>query len=106
MTSYTTLVNVDAETALKVSQFVSKLLPAAEQDSFLTECKTLIDSTKAGDLIEKILEHRDTIFNTLTDDDGMISVSMTCYHRSATAWPSLIAYLTSLYHKSIPVFRY
>lgn len=63
MTSYTTLVNVDAEAAHKLSEFVAQLLPANESQQFFNDCKTLIDALNTPALISKLLEQTKLILS-------------------------------------------
>ena len=61
MASYTTLVHVHVETALKVSSFVAGLLPAGG-DKFEEECKTAINAQNTSQLMAKFLSQQDIIF--------------------------------------------
>jgi hypothetical protein len=76
MASYTTLVNVDAETAHKLTLFVSQLLPSAEGQQFYNESKSLIDSVKTAELINKILEQSKYIL-AIDDETGKLFVKKT-----------------------------
>ena len=60
MASYTTLVNVDSETALKVSTFIAKLIPS-DGEVFLEECKVIISARDTSALINKLLTKQDLI---------------------------------------------
>ena len=53
--SYTTLVNVDADTAIKLVDFIGNL---TSDDAFKTEGNDLIEKSNGGDLIELILGRR------------------------------------------------
>ena len=70
MASYTTLVNVDAEAATKVSSFVAKLIPTGGE-AFLSECQSAITSRNTADLIKKILEQQEVVF-AMDNDSGKI----------------------------------
>ncbi len=72
MTSYTTLVNVDAEAAFKLTSFISQLLPAAEGQQFQNECKTLIDGLKTPELVNKILEQSKFVL-ALEEENGKVT---------------------------------
>ena len=61
MASYTTLVHVHVETALKVSSFVAGLLPAGGE-KFEEECKTAINAQNTSQLMAKFLSQQDIIF--------------------------------------------
>ena len=74
MTSYTTLVNIDAEAAQKLCAFVSELLPSTETQQFLTESKALIDALKTPELIKKILDQSKVIF-AIEDESGEFVLS-------------------------------
>ena len=63
MTSYTTLVNVDAEAAHKLSEFVAQLLPVNESQQFFNDCKSLIDALNTPALISKLLEQTKLILS-------------------------------------------
>lgn len=70
MTTYTTLVNVDADTAQKLASFVASKLETAEQtERFNTECLQLIEKAASHDLVNKILEHNDIILS-LENEEG------------------------------------
>lgn len=66
MASYTTLVHVDAETALKVSSLVSKLM-LDDNEAFEEQCKAIINTQKTGALINKLLEKEDLIIGMERD---------------------------------------
>lgn len=62
MSSYTTLVNVDADTATKLAQFISQLVGGNDGNEFNAACKSLITDAKTEDLIAKFLTKRAAIF--------------------------------------------
>lgn len=66
--SYTTLVNVDAETAQKLAEFIGSKFSASE--SYVSDCKQLIDSAQTSALIAKLLEKQDILLD-LESDNGM-----------------------------------
>lgn len=66
MASYTTLVHVDVETALKVSSLVSKLL-SEDNEAFEEQCKVIITAQNTRALIEKLLEKEDFIIGMERD---------------------------------------
>lgn len=68
MTSFTTLVNVDAEIATKVSLFISKLL---KSELYYRECEDLIKQQNTSELIMKYLTSIDILF-TIENDKGKI----------------------------------
>jgi hypothetical protein len=57
--SYTTLVNVDADTAVKLIDFIGNL---TSDDAFKTKCNGLIEKSNGGELIELILSKESAIF--------------------------------------------
>lgn len=67
MASYTTLVQVELETALKVSSFVAKLQPDSE--AFEQECKKAIDSQNTAQLVQLLLSRQSSIY-ALDNDVG------------------------------------
>jgi hypothetical protein len=70
MTTYTTLVNVDAESALKLASFIASKLPSPqESEQFSKECTELIEKMASHELVKKILQHNDIILS-LESDDG------------------------------------
>eukprot|EP01038_Epipyxis_sp_PR26KG_P013111 gene13111-17575_t len=69
MTSYTTLVNVDGDTAAKLSQMISHLLPASEGTAFFSECQNYIENVQTAELIDKLLEKIDVILTIDSDTD-------------------------------------
>lgn len=69
MSSYTTLVNVDADSAIKLSSLVAQLLPTEDVDAFMNECKNLIVEQKTQAFIEKILTKKDFILSEDNYDD-------------------------------------
>jgi hypothetical protein len=70
MTTYTTLVNVDADTAQKLVSFISSKLDNSEQSQqFNQECLQLIETIAIPELVSKILEHNDVILS-LDNDEG------------------------------------
>lgn len=63
MTSYTTIVNVDAEsTATSVARLIANLI-GPDGAKFTSECATLIEATQTAELISKYLEHASVIFS-------------------------------------------
>jgi hypothetical protein len=70
MTSFTTLVNVDAEIATKVSLFISKLL---KSELYYRECEDLIKQQNTSELIMKYLTSIDILF-TIENDKGKIFI--------------------------------
>lgn len=61
MSSYTTLVNVDVDTAGKLTQYIAQLIGGTEGSEFSTACKTLITEAKTEALITKFLEKKNVI---------------------------------------------
>ena len=74
MSSFTTLVNTDADAAQKLASHVAMLLPTEQSEHFMSQCNTLIDAVKANELVMKFLEHSAVIFNAGTDD-GKFAIS-------------------------------
>lgn len=70
MTSYTTLVNVDAEAATKLCHFVSTKMSPEKGPEFFGVCKELIETLKTEELIHKILEQK-SHFEKETDAEGI-----------------------------------
>lgn len=69
MTTYTTLVNVDADTAQKLASFIASKLDSAEStERFNAECLQLIEKAATQELVNKILEQNDIILSL--DDEG------------------------------------
>lgn len=62
MASYTTLVHVDAEIAIKISSFISKLL-VKDQDTYLEQCQLLIEQKDTLALISKFMVEIDSLLN-------------------------------------------
>jgi translation initiation factor 3 subunit M len=69
MSSFTTLVNVDADTAPKLVQIIAGLLEGNNSNIFLTKCNALVENTKTAELIDEILEKRDILFSLEKDKD-------------------------------------
>jgi translation initiation factor 3 subunit M len=69
MASYTTLVNVDADSAIKLSSLISQILPTEDVETFMNECQNLIDSQKTQAFIEKILTKKDFILSEDNNND-------------------------------------
>ncbi len=57
--SYTTLVNVDADTAVKLVDFIGTLIG---DDAFKTACNGLIENSNGAEVIEQILSKESAIF--------------------------------------------
>jgi len=72
MTSFTTLVNVDAEIATKVSLFISKLIKSEE---YYHQCEDLIKQQNTSELIMKYLASIDTLF-TIENDKGKLLLKL------------------------------
>lgn len=70
MTSYTTLVNVDAEAATKLCHFVSTKMSPEQGSEFFGVCKELIETLKTEELIHKILEQK-SHFEKESDAEGI-----------------------------------
>jgi hypothetical protein len=68
MSSSTTLVNVDADTASELNDFISRVI-GNESTNFSNETKQLLESEKTEELISKYLEYTDKIF-ALEDSKG------------------------------------
>ena len=83
MASYTTLVNVDADTATKLAQYVAHLVGGTEGPEFLSQCKALITAAKTEELVAKFLAQRAAIFGAESEQDvegcveGIVSVLFT-----------------------------
>ena len=79
----TTLVNVDADTATKLAQYISQLNGGTEDKEFTAACKSLISEAKTEELIAKFLTKRTAIFAIESDNDvtgcidGIVSVMFT-----------------------------
>lgn len=69
MTSYTTLVNVDADTAPKLVQIIASLLDSNDSNDFITQCNDLITTTNTSGLIDVILNKKDLLFNVEKEKD-------------------------------------
>ena len=69
MSSYTTLVNVDADTPTKLAQFISQLVGGNDGNEFNAACKALITEAKTEDLIAKFLAKKAAIFAMEHDKD-------------------------------------
>lgn len=69
MASYTTLVNIDADAALKLSQFIAKLLPNDESDAFKATAEKYIQELKIQEIIMHLLTKNEYILG-LEDDSG------------------------------------
>ena len=69
MSSYTTLVNVDADTAPKLVQIIASLLDTNDSNGFLTQCNELINTTKTSELVDVILSKKELLFNIEKDKD-------------------------------------
>jgi hypothetical protein len=69
MASYTTLVNVDADTLQKLSTFIAQLIGGAEGIEYLGGCRTLIEAQKTEDLITKFLSKKDLILSMDNEKD-------------------------------------
>ena len=78
MSSYTTLVNVDRDTPVKLAHFVSQLLPANSQE-FYTECNDLIEKSEVVPLIKKILDQSEYLL-AMDRDTGTCCISTTIYY--------------------------
>jgi hypothetical protein len=71
MEAFTTLVNVDEETAIKLVSYISSLIEekggpgiggATAATNFLSECDQLIEEGNTSALIERILSSSDILF--------------------------------------------
>lgn len=70
MTTYTTLVNVDADTASKLAFFIASKLPTPEAtELFNKECLELIQKVASQELVNKLLEQNDIILS-LENNEG------------------------------------
>jgi hypothetical protein len=81
MTTYTTLVNVDANIAKTLADFIASRLPEEESAKFYKDCQALIADKKSGDLVNKLLEQSEFIL-ALEKDSGEIIVFLLllCVH--------------------------
>lgn len=71
MASYTTLVNVDGDTAVKLATYISMLIGnAAESTEYLAACNLLIIEQKTEELISNFLEKKDLIMNVDNEKDA------------------------------------
>ena len=66
MTSFTTLVNVDAEIATKVSLFISKLI---NSEDYYHQCEELIKQQNTSELINLYLTSIENLF-AIENDKG------------------------------------
>ncbi len=72
--SYTTLVNIDADAALKLSEYISSKLSSVEEGAaYLAECRKHIESAKSQPLVNKFLEQHNVLLN-LESDEGRIQI--------------------------------
>lgn len=62
MSSYTTLVNVDAEAVHKIISCIAQLMPKDEGEAFFEECNAFAEGLDANKLINKLLEKQELIF--------------------------------------------
>lgn len=69
MASFTTLVNVDADTASKLCHMISQLM-VADGEQYFNTCRGMIESNQTDALIEKIMEQKDVIL-ALDSEIGM-----------------------------------
>lgn len=69
MASYTTLVNVDGDTATKLSFYISQLVGGSDGSEYFTACKQLIEEQKTESLIAKYLEKKDLIMGVDNEKD-------------------------------------
>lgn len=69
MASFTTLVNVDGDTATKLSLYISQLVGGPEGSEYITACKLLIEQQKTEDLITKFLEKKALIMGVDNEKD-------------------------------------
>jgi hypothetical protein len=69
MASYTTLVNVDGDTATKLSFYISNVVGGIDGTEYFTACKALIEEQKTEELITKFLEKRKEIMNIDNEKD-------------------------------------
>lgn len=69
MASYTTLVNVDGDTAPKLSHYISQLVGGTDGIEYFTACKQLIEEQKTEELIAKFLEKKDLIMGVENEKD-------------------------------------
>jgi hypothetical protein len=74
MASYTTLVNVHVETALKVSAFVAKRLQAGG-DKFEEDCKAAINTQNTAQLVKLFVANEEAIYG-LDSDEGTLMHSI------------------------------
>jgi hypothetical protein len=71
MTSFTTLVNIDAQAANKLAAFIASKLPGEESNTFKITCDDLIGKAETQSLMNNLLDKIQTIL-TLEDDLGKI----------------------------------
>jgi hypothetical protein len=69
MSSHTTLVNVDVDTASKLALYVSQLIGGPEGSEYFNECKSLAADAKTESLIAKFLEKQSVIFAVENEND-------------------------------------
>lgn len=69
MTTYTTLVNVDADIAKKLAFFISSRLLEENSTKFYEDCQKLIDEKKSAELVNKLLEQSEFILALEKDSE-------------------------------------
>ena len=69
MASFTTLVNVNGDTATKLSLYISQLVGGPEGSEYITACKVLIEQQKTEELIAKFLEKKELIMGVDNEKD-------------------------------------
>lgn len=81
MTSYTTLVNVDADIAERVANYLSILLKG-EGQAFLASCKTYVQTSATHELVMKFMETTNTILTI--NEKGNCQYNYRSYFSSIT----------------------
>ena len=77
--TYTTLVNIDVDTAQSVAQFIgSKLGDVEEAKIYVDTCIQLIGNSNSLGLIEKFLEKHNVLLDLETDEGELSSHYFTC----------------------------
>jgi hypothetical protein len=65
----TTIVNVDRDTSLLLSETISRFIGGEDGASFCSECEEIIRQGNTSGFIQKILETSDVLFNSDEDSD-------------------------------------
>lgn len=97
--SLTSIVNLDAETAIKLSQFIASLGSGAPDAAFADACKSLIENAQTEALVTKFLTKQDAFFALESDSDiegifqAIVSIAFTL--GDASVVPAVIKQLIS-----------